>query len=735
MPPISSGGATNVQVQTQTSQKSETTERLKVSSSENDLNDSPRSSPLSTIDIQDSQSNAGCGNNSFPTITRKVDENEETTSDIDSNPGIPNPLQDILDGEEIDLYDVAIDNLLHSDKPAKNSVHAGNMLGKKYSVYDVMDFLKTHTYPAVCNTKNDKSNFRKQCKPFAMHEGELYHKTHSGKSTDRGRDNATFPGYAKVIFNQTKQKEVIVLTHEGSANSLEATALSAHRGINNGADLIARRVWWSGFSLQYREYVKCCDTCQRYIETFVFNQVNTAVIKVKDPLCSVAPPRENLRQIGVDIIQLPEADGLKYVVVAIDYLSKYTHAKALENKSAVEVGRFLLEWICLFGCPKVVINDQGREFVNAVSDYLYKKTGTRQRVTSAYNPQANGQVSHKTFHPNKTMHDRNVSKLYATFSSQQVERQNAVIKCGLLKVLRQNISEWPSVLDGVLFAHRVQKQRSTGYSPFFLLFGQEPKLPVDVLIENTDEEEPFDDNEEENSEYIATSELESVTDQFIKFKKNTLLKARENIRDAQNTQRKEYDRRNKAGQGRFKVVQRVLRRNLRRDDRKGGWALDRWLGPYIIIKMLKFGKQVKCVLRNVLTGRIYKTTQKQSNLTPYYSNYTHKTHRKKSTKNKSKTKITKKSDGEKKKGSLDNLERNSKGKPVWDTLSEKSSSANESSDEIPSKRRKKDISEERDKVDNIFGKSKEDEIEIQSTDNESNSLDDLFPSPIDASDE
>ncbi|KAK3924427.1 Pol polyprotein, partial [Frankliniella fusca] len=247
--------------------------------------------------------------------------------------------------------------------------------------------------------------------------------------------------------------------------------------------------------------------------------VNTAVLKVKDPLSSVAPPRQNLQQIGVDIIQLPEADGFKFVVVAIDYISKYSHAKALENKSAGEVARFIFEWICLFGCPKVVINDQGREFVNEVGEHLFHMTGTHQRITSAYNPQANGHV----------------------------ERQNAEIVCKLLKVLRQNISKWPSILDGIMFAHRVQKQQSTGYSPFFLLFGQEPILPLDVMLENAEEENP-DDPEEvpevtldsylikiEHAESIDTSGLESITEKFVSFKQSRVLKSRENIKDVQNT--------------------------------------------------------------------------------------------------------------------------------------------------------------------------------------------------------
>ncbi|KAK3931459.1 Gypsy retrotransposon integrase-like protein 1, partial [Frankliniella fusca] len=444
----------------------------------------------------------------------------------------------------------------------KSEVPAGNKMGKKYVTYDVYQYLLNKKYPQNCLSKDDKANFRHQCEPFKIINGVLHHKTHSGKNTDRGRDKSTFPEYARVIFTKEAQDKIVTLVHEGNCTSLEAKSLSGHRGYNSGREIIARRAWWPRYSKDYRDYVKFCDACQK---------VNTAVLKVKDPLLSVAPPRENLRQIGVDIIQLPEADGYKYVVVAIDYLSKYCHAKALENKSAGEVARFIFEWICLFGCPKVVINDQGREFVNEVSDHLFRLTGVKQRITSAYNPQANGQV----------------------------ERQNAVIKCRLLKVLRTKIDQWPSVLDGVLFSSRVEKQRSTGYSPYFLLFGQEPILPVDVdTQENSDNEDELEVDVPDvtldaylqtidNWETLDTVGLESMTEKFLNLKKNTLLKARENIKDAQNTQRKEYDRRNNASGPRFKVGQRVLRKNLRREDRKGDWCQEPWLGPYTIVKILE----------------------------------------------------------------------------------------------------------------------------------------------------
>ena len=84
---------------------------------------------------------------------------------------------------------------------------------------------------------------------------------------------------------------------------------------------------------------------------------------------------------------------------------------------------------------KTKINDQGKEFVNEVSDALLELTGTDQRVTSAYHPQSNGLC----------------------------ERQNRTIKDSLVKVLEENSKKWPNVIEGVLFAHGVSVYYSTKF--------------------------------------------------------------------------------------------------------------------------------------------------------------------------------------------------------------------------------------------------------------------------------
>jgi len=68
------------------------------------------------------------------------------------------------------------------------------------------------------------------------------------------------------------------------------------------------------------------------------------------------------KQIGIDLITLPEVNGFRYVAVVIDYFSKWRESRPLTD---VTVARFIYdEIICRHGCPKLEISDQGREFCN-----------------------------------------------------------------------------------------------------------------------------------------------------------------------------------------------------------------------------------------------------------------------------------------------------------------------------------------------------------------------------------
>ena len=148
-----------------------------------------------------------------------------------------------------------------------------------------------------------------------------------------------------------------------------------------------------------------------------------------------------MKQTGVDLCGLPEADGYRYLIICIDYFSKWSETKPITNKTARIIAQYLCEMMCRHGCFAIQINYQDREFINKVSDELHLLTGVQQRVTSAYHPKSSGLIA----------------------------RQNRTIKNFLVKVLEENPLKWPSIIGEALFAHRANKHSSARYSPFKLL--------------------------------------------------------------------------------------------------------------------------------------------------------------------------------------------------------------------------------------------------------------------------
>ena len=99
--------------------------------------------------------------------------------------------------------------------------------------------------------------------------------------------------------------------------------------------------------------------------------------------------------------------------------------------------------------------EQGREFANSLNGELFKLTRINHIISTAYRPQTNGLA----------------------------EKFNETLQRSLLKIVRENQGDCCKYLEQVVFAYNTNKQASTKYSPFFLPYCREPRLPVDVLTE------------------------------------------------------------------------------------------------------------------------------------------------------------------------------------------------------------------------------------------------------------
>nr|GFA21008.1 reverse transcriptase domain-containing protein [Tanacetum cinerariifolium] len=163
---------------------------------------------------------------------------------------------------------------------------------------------------------------------------------------------------------------------------------SGPTGGHYGASYTAKKVFDSGFYWPsiYKdafELVKRCDSCQRQ-----------GKISQKDEM------PQNFIQIykifdvwGIDFMgPFPSSKGNKYILVAIDYLSKWVEAKALPTNDARVVVKFLKSLFSRFGTPKAIISDRGTHFCNDQFSRVMVKYGVTHRLSTAYHPQTSGLV-------------------------------------------------------------------------------------------------------------------------------------------------------------------------------------------------------------------------------------------------------------------------------------------------------------------------------------------------------
>jgi transposase InsO family protein len=141
-------------------------------------------------------------------------------------------------------------------------------------------------------------------------------------------------------------------------------------------------------------------------------------------------------------------------VVAVEYFSKWIEAKPLATITSVTVQKFFWQNIvCRFGVPKAITMDNGTQFDAEAFKEFCAQIGTKIHFASVRHPESNGLV----------------------------ERANGIKMTGIMKLIfNQPRGKWPDELIKVVWSRNTTMSRSTGFTPFKLMFGDEAKTPEEA---------------------------------------------------------------------------------------------------------------------------------------------------------------------------------------------------------------------------------------------------------------
>jgi transposase InsO family protein len=225
---------------------------------------------------------------------------------------------------------------------------------------------------------------------------------------------------------------------------------SGHMGITKTLQRVARKFWWPHMSRSIYAYVKACDSCQR----------NKPSHLLPGGLLQPLPtPEAKWEHITMDLItDLPVTkNGHDAVVTFVDRLSKQVHfAPTTKTVDAPGLANIFRTTIFKYhGMPKAIISDRDDRFLSHFWQALFSVVGTELKYSTAYHPQTDGQS----------------------------ERANRTLEEYLRHFVSPRQDDWDDHLDLAEFAINDSVNPSTGYTPFYMTYGQNPNTPLDLTTE------------------------------------------------------------------------------------------------------------------------------------------------------------------------------------------------------------------------------------------------------------
>ncbi len=224
--------------------------------------------------------------------------------------------------------------------------------------------------------------------------------------------------------------------------------LSGHLAIDKTGEKVRHRFFWPKMTTHIYDYVTSCHACQ----------LNKPGNQLPGGHLGTIPVGRRFEMVGIDIVgPMPRTrEGNRYILVATDYATRYAIVEPCADKSSATVAKFIANrLIGQFGTPAKLLSDKGAEFLSRSVSRLLQMQGMAHLRTSGYHPQCNGLT----------------------------ERFNGTLGRMLrMFVEPEGYNNWDNFVFSNVKAYNSAKHATTGFSPHFLMFGEEPLAPLDIAL-------------------------------------------------------------------------------------------------------------------------------------------------------------------------------------------------------------------------------------------------------------
>ena len=328
------------------------------------------------------------------------------------------------------------------------------------------------------------------------------------------------------IVPQSQRKEILHQLHGGPTG--------AHLGEVKTLGKLRERFYWPGHADDVKKWCSACELCEQRKHPTPRNRAPLVSVHTGYPM----------QRVATDILgPLPETQsGNSYVLVVADYFTRWVEAFAIPNQEATTVARKLVnEVFCRFSPPEQLHSDQGRQFESLLLAEVCRLLGIQKTRTTAYHPQSDGLL----------------------------ERWNRTLLHNLSTCVRDHPESWEDYVRPICMAYNTCIHPTTGFTPFYLMFGRQAKLPVELMYGTP---EP----ESQSSTEYATQLESTLTEAYEKVRANT---TRQLDHQAELYNEKVHGKPYEVGSHVWVLFPQVPRGKSKKLYRP-------WSGPFVVVKRL-----------------------------------------------------------------------------------------------------------------------------------------------------